>query len=217
MRETIEGIRLLLSGQTLPEKGRFLRGSAEAYLRFRPARVTPIYVGAMGPRLLAVAGELADGVLPLLLPPEHYFTVRPLIEAGTRQRNPTRGPLDLAACVWVSVAEDAGAARRALAGKVAYYGLALGDLIHARLGVTREAFAPITRAAMAEQDLAGAAAMVTDQMLAIGVVGSPESVVERLLPLVRAGVRHVSFGPPLGPEPARAVELLGRHVLPRLA
>jgi 5,10-methylenetetrahydromethanopterin reductase len=217
MRETIEGIRLLLSGQTLPEKGCFLRGGVEAYLRFRPSRVTPIYVGAMGPRLLAVAGELADGVLPLLLPPEHYFTVRPLIEAGLRQRDPARGPHDLAACVWVSVADDAGAARRALAEKVAYYGQALGDLIHARLGVTREAFAPITRAAMAEQDLARAGGMVTDQMLAIGVVGPPEAVVERLLPLVRAGAQHVSFGPPLGPDPARAVELLGRHVLPRLA
>jgi 5,10-methylenetetrahydromethanopterin reductase len=217
MRETIEGIRRLLSGQTLPAGGRFLRGSAEAYLRFRPPRVTPIYVGAMGPRLLAVAGELAEGVLPLLLPPEHYFTVRSLIEAGVRRRDPARGPLDLAACVWVSVAEDGVAARRALAEKVAYYGQALGDLIHARLGVTREAFAPITRAAMAEQDLPRAAAMVTDQMLAIGIAGPPEAVVEQLLPLVRAGVRHVSFGPPLGPDPVRAVELLGRCVLPRLA
>ena len=216
MRETIDGLRRLLSGQPLAEGGRFLRGSAEAYLRFRPSRMTPIYVGAMGPRLLAVAGELADGVLPLLLPPEHYFTVRPLIEAGVRLRDPARGPLDLAACVWVSVAEDEGAARRALAEKVAYYGQALGDLIHARLGVTREAFAPITRAAMAENDLARAAAMVTDQMLAIGVVGPPEAVVERLRPLVEAGVGHLSFGPPLGPDPLRAVELLGRRVLPRL-
>ena len=143
--------------------------------------------------------------------------MRPLIEAGVRRRDPARGPLDLAACVWVSVAEDEAAARRALAEKVAYYGHALGDLIHARLGVTREAFAPITRAAMAENDLARAAAMVTDQMLAIGVVGPPEAVVERLRPLVQAGVRHLSFGPPLGPDPVRAVELLGRRVLPRLA
>ena len=179
--------------------------------------MTPIYVGAMGPRLLTLAGELADGALPLLLPPEHYATVRPLIEAGLARRAVARGPFDLAACVWVSVAEDGRAARRALAEKVAYYGQAFGDLIHARLGVTRETFAPITQAAMVERDLARAATMVTDEMLQIGIAGSPEAVVERLRPLVDAGVRHVSLGPPLGPDPVRAVELLGRHVLPHLA
>src|SRR5262245_53553027 len=217
MRETIQGVRRLLDGHALAaDAGSFLRGSAEAYLRFAPPRRTPLYVGAMGPGLLRLAGELADGALPLLLPPEHYFTVRPLIEAGVARRDPARGPLDLAACVWVSVADDAAAARRALAEKIAYYGQALGDLIHARLGVTREAFAPITRAAMAERDLGRAATMVTDRMLQIGIAGPPEAVVERLLPLVRAGVQHVSLGPPLGPDPVRAVELLGRRVLPRL-
>src|SRR5262249_37840933 len=122
----------------------------------------------------------------------------------------------LAACVWVSVADDADAARRALAAKVAYYGQALGNLIHTRLGVTGEAFAPITRAAMTERDLARAATMVTDQMLQIGVAGTSEAVIYRLLPLVLAGVQHVSLGPPLGPDPVRAVQILGRCVLPRL-
>jgi 5,10-methylenetetrahydromethanopterin reductase len=217
MRETIEGVRRLLRGEALAPDGRFLRGGAEAYLRFRAPRVTPIYVGAMGPRLLALAGELADGALPLLLPPEHYSTVRPLIEAGRARRAAERGPLDLAACVWVSVAEDEAAARRALAEKIAYYGQALGDLIHARLGVTREAFAPITRAAMADRDLPRATALVSDQMLRIGIAGPPGAVVERLRPLVDAGVRHVSFGPPLGPDPVHAVKLLGERVLARLA
>jgi 5,10-methylenetetrahydromethanopterin reductase len=218
MRETIDGVRRLLSGQALDAgDGRFLRGSPEAYLRFAPLRPTPLYLGAMGPQLLRLAGELADGALPLLLPPEHYFTVRPLIEAGLARRDPARGPLDLAACVWVSVAEDAAAARRALAEKLAYYGQALGEPIHARLGVAPEDFAPITRTVMAERDLDRAAAMVTDAMLQVGVAGPPEAVVERLLPLVRAGVRHVSLGPPLGPDPLSAVELLGRRVLPRLA
>ena len=36
----------------------------------------------------------------------------------------------------------------------------------------------------------------------------------RLGGLVEAGVRHLSFGPPLGPEPLAALELLGREVLP---
>jgi len=51
-------------------------------------------------------------------------------------------------------------------------------------------------------------------MLRIGVVGEPADVIARLEPLVEAGVRHLSFGPPLGPEPLAAVALLGRVVLP---
>jgi 5,10-methylenetetrahydromethanopterin reductase len=58
--------------------------------------------------------------------------------------------------------------------------------------------------------------MVDARMLRIGVAGRPAALNERLRPLLAAGVRHVSFGPPLGPDPVRAVELLGREVLPAL-
>src|SRR5262249_2364909 len=191
-----------------------LRGSAEAFLRFAPPRATPLYLGATGPNMLRLAGELADGVLPLLFPPEHYQTVRPLIAEGERRRVPGLPPLDVAACLWASLAEARTGARRALAEKVAYYGHALSDLLLARLGVERAEFAPIARAVMVDRDLGRAAGLVTDRMLGIGVWGPPEALVERLDLLVRAGVRPLSFGPPLGPDPLHAVELLGRHVLP---
>ena len=49
-------------------------------------------------------------------------------------------------------------------------------------------------------------------MLRIGVVGDVGDVIERLEPLVAAGARHLSFGPPLGPDPLQAVQLLGQVV-----
>jgi 5,10-methylenetetrahydromethanopterin reductase len=49
-------------------------------------------------------------------------------------------------------------------------------------------------------------------MLRIGVVGRPRDVIERLEPLVEAGAQHLSFGPPLGPDLAEAVHLLGEVV-----
>jgi 5,10-methylenetetrahydromethanopterin reductase len=54
-------------------------------------------------------------------------------------------------------------------------------------------------------------------MLRIGVVGDAGDLVARLRPLVEAGATHISFGPPLGPEPIEAIEMLGSEVLPRLA
>jgi 5,10-methylenetetrahydromethanopterin reductase len=234
MRRTIAAVRELLAGRPMPtESGSSADGNSTvpspgddaaarpsghasaAYLRFRPRRVTPIYLGAMGPAMLRLAGAVADGALPLLFPPEHYFTVRPLIEEGFPSRTAPPSDFDLAACVWVSVADDPAAARRALAEKVAYYGHALSPLILDALGLDRSAFAPIERAVMIDRDMDRACQLVTEPMLRIGVYGKPEMIVERLAPLVGAGVSHLSFGPPLGPDPVRAVELLGREVLPR--
>lgn len=214
MRETIIAIRALLAGERAEIKGQFLRWSGEAYLRFPAPRVTPIYLGAMGPGMLRLAGELADGVLPLLFPPEHYFGVKPYLDEGRQARSDALPPLDIPACIWVSLADDRTAARRALAEKVAYYGHTLSPLILQRLGLTRQDFAPLERAIMVEADLEQAIALVDDRMLQIGVVGNPEDLIARLQPLVEAGADHLSFGPPLGPDRLAAIHLLGEHVLP---
>jgi 5,10-methylenetetrahydromethanopterin reductase len=214
MRESIALVRRLLAGEAAPIEGARFRWSRDAYLRFKAPRVTPIYVGALGPRMLALAGELADGVLPLLLPPEHYFQVKPLIEAGAASRAPSLPSLDLACCIWVSLSADRGAARRALAEKIAYYGAQLSPLILSRLSLTREDFAIIERVVVEERDLARGASLVDERMMRIGIVGQPEDVIERLDPIAGAGARHLSFGPPLGPDPFEAIDLLGRRVLP---
>lgn len=212
VRETMVAVRALQRGDRVAVDGHFLRWTNEAYLRFEAPRVTPIYVGAMGPKMLALTGELADGALPLLFPPEHYFGVLPYLEAGMARRDPALPELDLAACIWVSLAEDRAAAQRVLAQKIAYYGHALGPLIWDRLGVTKADFAPIEHAMMVERDEEAALRLVDERMLAIGVVGTPRDVIARLEPLVSAGARHLSFGPPLGPDPLAAAGLLGQVV-----
>jgi len=214
MRETILAVRALLAGERVSLTGKFLQWEQEAYLRFEAPRITPIYLGAMGPGMLRLAGEVADGVLPLLFPPEHYFGVKPYLDDGMQKRNRDLGSLDFAACIWVSLAEDTEAARRVLAEKIAYYGYALSPLILDRLGLSLEDFEPIKQAVTVENDIDKACGLVTEKMLKIGVVGRPEELIDRLEPLVEAGVTHLSFGPPLGPDPLRAIELLGRSVLP---
>lgn len=212
MRETILAVRGLLAGERVALDGRLLRWGDEAYLRFAAPRATPIYLGAMGPKMLALGGELADGVLPLLFPPEHFFGVKPLVEDGMARRPGALPVLDFAACIWVSVAADRVAARRALAEKVTYYGHALSPLIYEQLGLTRADFAPIEHARMVERDVEKAIALVDERMLRIGVAGGPAEVIGRLEPLVAAGAQHLSFGPPLGPNVWEALHILGRVI-----
>jgi 5,10-methylenetetrahydromethanopterin reductase len=211
-RETIGAIRQLLAGERVALAGKFLQWTEEAYLRFPAPRMTPIYVGAMGPKMLALAGEIADGALPLLFPPERYGVVQAQIEVGVATRPSHLPTFDFAACLWVSLAEDRDAARRVLAQKIAYYGHALHPQIYEALGVSQEEFRPIEQAMMVERDEEKAIRLVDERMLRIGIVGGPQEVIERLEPLVAAGAHHLSFGPPLGPNPLQAVQLLGEVI-----
>ncbi len=211
-RRAITSIRTALQGG----RGGDPSWSDDAYLRFtaNPARPIPIYLGAFSPRMLGLAGEIADGVLPLLFPPESYDEVLPIIEAGAARAGRTLDEIDLAACIWCSIASDRAAAEAPLKDKIAYYGHALSPTIWSRLGVTRAEFDPIERAIMTERNPEKARNLVTDKMLAIGIAGTPRDLVERLGQLQARGVRHLSLGPPLGPDPLTAIEIIGREVIP---
>lgn len=207
-RRALVELRTLLSGLT-PDGWR-----SEAWLRTGPSRI-PIYVGAMGPRMLGLAGELADGVLPLLFPPEHYPTAALQIEDGARSVGRDPGSLDIAACVWCSLDTDGARARRALAEKIAYYGASFSPYLLARASVAPDEFGPI-RIAMSDRNVERAIALVTPAMLNLGIAGNAQEIAERCTALIMSGARHISFGPPLGPDPERAVAVLGLDVLPML-
>src|SRR5262249_12642087 len=139
----------------------------EAYLRF-PARRIPIYVGATSPRMLALIGSAADGGLPLLFPPESFADALAYIRRGVVSGARNLSELDVAACIWCSVASDHRGAERALREKVAYYGHALSARILDQLGVVRSEFEPIRRAMIVDRDPDRAMALVTPKMLRIG-------------------------------------------------
>ncbi len=198
-----------------------------AALGFGAGPPVPVYVGAMGPRMLRMAGRHADGVLPLLYPPERYPGVRREVLAGAPGASGAEGALpsgaegredreiDLPACFWVSLADDAAAAKTALAAKLAYYGPSISASVLAEAGLKPEDFAPAARLAHAGDTLA-AAGLVDERMLSLGVAGDAADVLARCRVLREMGASHLSFGPPLGPDPVAAVRLLGDRVLPGL-
>jgi 5,10-methylenetetrahydromethanopterin reductase len=214
--ESMQVLRALFAGERVTHHGSELgEWSAEAYLR-TPSRPIPIYLGAMSPKMLEAIGQYADGGLPLLFPPEHYHQARAYVDRGLALAGRSPDAVDMAACIWVSVGDDAAAAEAVLRQKIAYYGHALSDTILANLGVSRDEFIPIQHAIQHDHDEARACAMVTPEMLNIGITGTGADLLPRLTALVAAGARHISFGPPLGPNPREAIAVLGREVLPVL-
>ena len=68
-REAIVAIRELCAGRSPAD----VAGSGVGWdgaARLRMPRPTPIYLGAMSPRMIELIGDVADGGLPLLYPPE---------------------------------------------------------------------------------------------------------------------------------------------------
>jgi len=162
----------------------------------------PIYVGAMGPAMLRMAGRLADGVLPLLFPPRHYRVAAAQIAEGAKSAGRDIDAIDVAACIWCSIDASSQRARDALAAKIAYYGASFSPDLLARAGLKPADFVGGT---------------VTPKMLALGIAGDAEDVTVACTELVRDGAHHISFGPPLGPDPEAALRVLAAEVVPALA
>jgi 5,10-methylenetetrahydromethanopterin reductase len=204
----IKDLRALFAGDA-PEGWR-----PEGHLRTGPISV-PIYIGAMGPLMLRLAGRLADGALPLLLPPERYLFAAAHINEGARNSGRDPDSIDVAACIWCSIDRNKARAKRALASKIAYYGASFSPDLLAGASLAVSDFGSIQQA-MSSGDAERAIDLVTPAMLRLGVAGGVDEIVEAGTSLIAAGARHISFGPPLGPDPDQAVAALGKQVLPVL-
>lgn len=213
-RAAVDAVRVLLDGGSPPADD-IWEWRPEARLHAPPATRVPIYLGVMSPRMLALAGERCDGALPLLFPPEHWTVASEQARVGLAASGRPSSAFDLAACVWVAIDEDVDRARSLLAEKIAYYGPSFAPYLLERAGLSVADFDAVT-AELRTAGLAAAARLVTPAMLQLGIAGGPAEVIARCTWLIDHGARHVSFGPPLGADPATAVELLGDEVLPAL-
>jgi alkanesulfonate monooxygenase SsuD/methylene tetrahydromethanopterin reductase-like flavin-dependent oxidoreductase (luciferase family) len=62
MREYVTALRDLLAGRSVTVGGRYVR-LADVRLDWPPQQRVPVLIGGTGPKTLAIAGELADGVI----------------------------------------------------------------------------------------------------------------------------------------------------------
>ena len=210
-REAISAIRALCSGHSPADvPGSGSGWLADAKMRV-PVQPTPIYLGAMSPRMLELTGEIADGGLPLLYPPESFTDTMAHVNTGLVRAGRQSENIDVAACIWVSVDDDPQRARGPLAEKLAYFGASFSPTVLARVGLQ-----PADLVAVREAEPAEALALLPPAMMSLGISGTPDEVATRCRTLVAAGARHLSFGPPLGPDRRHAIRLLGERVIPNV-
>jgi F420-dependent oxidoreductase-like protein len=81
----------------------------------------PIYLAAIGPKNTALAGEIADGWLPIFFSPEHVGDVRELLEEGAERGKRSLEDFDMAPTVNTYISDDRPAARDRMRPFLALY------------------------------------------------------------------------------------------------
>lgn len=107
LEETTAIVRRLLSGDTVTFQGKYY-SLKNVRLAFKPFRSkVPIYFGQQGPRMMELAGRMADGVLITLCCTIPYVKdVIRRIEASERAANRARGAVDFAARIITSISKN---------------------------------------------------------------------------------------------------------------
>jgi 5,10-methylenetetrahydromethanopterin reductase len=183
MREYLDGLLPLLAGQPAEAVGDFwtTRGSLQI-----PSVPTPdVYLAALGPQMLRLAGRRTAGTLTWMTGPKTLAEhVGPVLREAAEEAGRPASAVRVAASLPVSVTEDVDAARARAAEEFAIY----GQLPSYRAMLDREGYAGPEDAA---------------------IIGDENTVSDRLDELAKAGVDEfaaVTFDPsPEGRERTRAL------------
>ena len=201
-RETIEIVRQVASGERLEHHGRVYDlplpgGPGRAIRSMLPPSPVPIYIASLGPKNLALTGELADGWIGNAFLPEHAadaflsFLHEGVARAGDGR---TLADLDLLIPVAVEFTDDVDEAAARHARGYAFTIGAMGskDTNFYNAAFARQGFADDV-AAVQDLWLAGRREEAAERVpfdigLKTNLLGTPAMVEERLRLYRRAGI-----------------------------
>lgn len=169
----------------------------------------PIYLGAMRPGMLRLAGEMADGVLAYLVTPDYVsFHIRPHIEAGAASVGRDASDIELAALVICAVDEDRARARRLARINVgSYVVLPMYERMAEAQGLSEERNHVL--AALAEHGPNAFATSVPDALVdAFSISGTPEEArdqYDRFAASIDHVVLHTPYWPPISQSESERV------------
>jgi 5,10-methylenetetrahydromethanopterin reductase len=132
MREYVTDVRGLLAGQqvtagpivtrdgTSPGAPGWPRSASLGLADLPPA---PVYLAALGPQMLRLAGEVADGVLLNWATPGRIAVSRTRIDAGAARAGRDPGTVPMTMYIRVCIDDDVAAARQAFGAQVLGYAM----------------------------------------------------------------------------------------------
>lgn len=217
VRETIEMVRRLVRGDRTPYEGEVFQATGDAHLRWNPPhRDVPILVGTWGPKMAALAGELADEVkIGGCWNPEMVPVMREYITRGARRAGRDPAEIDIVVGAVTVVSDDAADAEAIARREVALYVPVVGPLDPTLSDAERAEIAAVEEAHDAGDTDAAIRRLSTETLRKFTCFGTPHDIIEQVERLEAAGAARVEFGTPHGPDKTAAIRQLGEQVLPR--
>ena len=218
VREMIHIARRLMAGETLDYEGSTFRlANAKLYYKYRER--IPIFIACSGPRMLELAGEVADGVIVQCgLFPQAIDFARQHIRTGADR---AQRPLDdielwVMACGSISQDRQQGMNRsRTMAAWFAQTAPHCCELAGLDRGLIKRIQEVYSGGEFHQAQAAGA--LVPDEMVELFTLGgTPADARERIERLVHHRVRAFNFMP-TGAERAQSLGLFTEEILPSLS
>lgn len=190
-REYVEIVRQVVAGGKVVCDGKIFH-----IRNYRAAMVMeqgciPIYLAALQPPMLRLAGEIADGVILNWVPAERVPDLIREVEVGAKKAGRSLADIDITCLVRVCIAEAEDRVRAWLRRELTGYTIVeLYNRYFTAFGFSEEARSVL--AAWQQGDRAGATAQVSERMLkALAAFGSAEACRERIAEFHAAGVNGV--------------------------
>ena len=226
-REYVDIVRMALRGETVRYAGRHYTlplpdGPGKALeLTVRPVRdPVPLYLAALGPRNLELAGEIADGWLAVFLAPEHAAAPLDRVRAGRARVGRTLNGFDVVPTVPVAIGADVDECAGRVRSYAALYVGGMGsrqqnfyNQLARRMGYDAAADS-VQRLYLGGRHRDAAAAVPMDFLDRTSLLGPVERVADRLVAYADAGVTTLTVAPYArsGPERVQTLRTMAEAV-----
>jgi 5,10-methylenetetrahydromethanopterin reductase len=214
LKEGIIQIRRLLAGEEVKKSGMEFfdyDGAKLTGVTLPGKKGIPIYVGAQGPKMLELAGEIGDGSLINASNPKDFQIAIPMIKAAEEKAG--KKGHDVGAYTAMSIDKSEKKARNAAKIVAAFIAAGSPPPLLERHGLDLNNVAKI-KEALGRFDFKAVGGLVGDAEIdAFTIAGTPEMVKQKCEDLTKAGVTQIIFGSPLGPDMTNSIRLLGKYVV----
>lgn len=218
VREMIELAQRLMAGETLDYEGSAFR-VRHGHLHYKFRDRVPIYMACSGPRMLELAGELADGVIVQCgLFPEAIEFARAHLAKGAARAGRSPDDVDLWVMMCGAISDDKTTALNRSRTMAAWFAQMAPHMCELA-GVERATVQKIQAAYSGGEfhQAQAAAALTPDEMVEFFTLGgTPDDARTRLERLLACGVKGFNYMPTGGGRP-ESLQLFVNEIMPQVS